>query len=201
MKKSLVLYLLPLGVASMILTSCSQNDSQEKPKATSYNTDEIYSLDQILRGEYLVTTMGCNDCHSPKVFGPKGPEPDHKLLLSGHPASMSLEKVDTTLVKTWVMFNQHNTAAIGPWGASFAANLTSDPTGIGNWTEEQFFRAMREGKAKGLANNRDILPPMPWPMFAKLDDEDMKAIFAYLKSTPPIKNVVPAPMRLKDVSI
>ncbi|MDX5438467.1 MAG: c-type cytochrome [Pontibacter sp.] len=161
----------------------------------------FYSQEQVLRGEYLVTTMGCNDCHSPKVFGPKGPEPDQERLLSGHPAGVALGKVDTALIRTWVMFNQHNTATIGPWGASFAANLTSDPTGIGNWTEEQFFRAMREGKAKGVANNRDMLPPMPWPMFAKLEDEDMKSIFAYLKSTTPVKNVVPPPMRLKEVSM
>ncbi|MBC5992228.1 hypothetical protein [Pontibacter cellulosilyticus] len=60
--------------------------------------------------------------------------------------------------------------------------------------------AMREGKVKGLANNRDTLPPMPWPMFSKLEDDDLKVIFAYLKSTPPVKNVVPPLICLKDVS-
>ncbi|WP_247236500.1 c-type cytochrome [Telluribacter sp. SYSU D00476] len=200
MKKKFALYLSLLGVASSILVACSQSKSQEGPKVISGNTHEQYTQDQVRRGDYLVTIMGCNDCHSSKRFGPKGPVPDPQRLLSGHPADLALEKVDTTLIGRWVLFNQHNTATVGPWGVSFAANLTPDPTGIGSWTEEQFFRAMREGKAKGIANNRDILPPMPWPMFSKLEDEDLKAIFAYLKSIPPVENVVPAPMRLKDIS-
>lgn len=79
-------------------------------------------------------------------------------------------------------------------GVSFSANLTSDSTGIGGWTEEQFAKALRQGKSKGLDGNRQLLPPMPWPNYITLTDADMKAIFAYLKSTKPVKNVVPAPI-------
>ena len=61
-------------------------------------------------------------------------------------------------------------------------------------TEEQFNKAMREGKYKGMDNTRPLLPPMPWPNFRNLSKEDMKAIFLFLKSTPPVKNVVPAPV-------
>ena len=84
------------------------------------------------------------------------------------------------------------TAAAGPWGVSFAANLTPDQSGIGTWTEEQFKKALTQGKFKGLDGARILLPPMPWFNFTELKDEDTKAIFAYLKSLPPVKNVVPA---------
>jgi hypothetical protein len=136
--------------------------------------------------------MGCNHCHSPKVFGPMGPVPDTTRLLSGHPSDMPLAKFDTATAKNWALFNVFNTAVVGPWGVSFSANLTSDSTGIGNWTEAQFFKAMREGKFKGLDNTRPILPPMPWKDIGSATDDDLKAIFAYLKSTKPVNNVVPA---------
>lgn len=83
------------------------------------------------------------------------------------------------------------TAWVGPWGVSYTANLTSDATGIGNWEESSFIRAIREGKYKGIASARSLLPPMPWPMYRHMADNELKAIFAYLKSTKPISNVVP----------
>jgi hypothetical protein len=83
-----------------------------------------------------------------------------------------------------------NTAFAGPWGISYAANLTSDEnTGMGIWTEEMFFAAMRQGKHMG--QSRPIMPPMPWPNMAQMTDDDLRAVFAYLKSTPPIVNHVP----------
>jgi hypothetical protein len=83
------------------------------------------------------------------------------------------------------------TAWVGPWGVSYASNLTSDPTGLGGWTEEQFFRALREGKNKGNPNGRTILPPMPWQMFQAMRDDGIQAIFAYLQTTKLFDNVVP----------
>jgi cytochrome c553 len=88
------------------------------------------------------------------------------------------------------------TAAIGPWGISYAANLTPDDTGTGNWTEAQFMKAIREGKSKGLDGARPLLPPMPWEVARNMSDEDLKAVFAYLQSVKPIKNVVPNPKTL-----
>lgn len=153
----------------------------------------------IRRGEYLVNTSACHDCHSPKVMTPTGPEPDPNRLLSGHPADMPLPQVNKEAMKDWILFNQHLTAAAGPWGVTFSANLTSDETGIGNWTEEQFFRAIREGKYKGLEGSRQLLPPMPWQMFRNMTDADLRAIFAYLKSTKPVRNIVPAPIAPPDI--
>ncbi len=87
------------------------------------------------------------------------------------------------------------TAWAGPWGVSFAVNLTPDrETGIGEWNEEMFIKAMRTGKHQGQPNGRDILPPMPWPDLKDLTDGDLKAIWAYLRSVPPVKNQVPFPL-------
>ena len=166
-----------------------------KGKGDSLATRE----DTVARGKYLVTTIGCGDCHSPKVMTPQGPVPDTTRELSGHPADMKLGKIDKGQLQEWVYFNSIFTAIVGPWGVSYAANLTSDETGIGNWTEQQFFTAIRKGKYKGMENNRDLLPPMPWPSYRHMNDDDLKAIFAYLKSTKPINNVVPAPKSLNDL--
>ena len=187
MRKAVVVLLLVISAA--YLFSFCNNAAQPAGEAASISPDSL-----VKRGAYLVSIMGCYDCHSPKIMGPSGPQPDPERLLSGHPADMPLAPYDTIITKNWVLFNMIETAYVGPWGVSYSANLTSDSTGIGGWTEEQFFKAIREGKSKGLDNNRPILPPMPWPTYSNASDEDLKAIFAFLKSTKPVKNVVPPPV-------
>jgi cytochrome c553 len=151
------------------------------------------------RGKYLVTAMGCNDCHTPWKLGEKGPEPDMSRMLSGHPEGMKLPPSPALPPGPWgITAALTMTAWSGPWGTSYTANLTPDQeTGIGAWSEENFIQALRTGKHLGAG--RDILPPMPWPMYRNLSDDDLKATFAYLKSIPPIRNkvadpVAPAPM-------
>jgi cytochrome c553 len=154
----------------------------------------------IERGRYLVDMGGCNDCHSPKVMTEQGPMPDETRLLSGHPAGDALPPMDTKALQPgyWYLMSPDLTAFVGPWGQSFAANLTPDnQTGIGLWTEDVFVNALRTGKHMGAG--RPILPPMPWQYFNKVKDEDLKAIFAYLKSLPPVSNAVPAPVAPPDV--
>jgi len=90
----------------------------------------------------------------------------------------------------WVLFKGDLTAAVGPWGTSYAGNLTPHETGIGTWSLEQFTKALKEAKFKGLENTRPIMPPMP-RHYAYLTDEDVEAIYSYLKSIRPIENVVP----------
>lgn len=187
MKNQFTPVLLAVGLA--VLAACQPSESAKTAAVAPVSPDSL-----VKRGEYLVTTMGCGDCHSPKVMGPQGPEPDPARLLSGHPAEIPIAAVNSATTKDWVLFNTMSTAAVGPWGVSYSANLTSDSTGIGTWTEEQFARALREGKSKGIATNRMLLPPMPWPNYRNLHDDDLKAIFAYLKSTKPINNLVPAPL-------
>ncbi len=152
--------------------------------------------DLIAEGERLVHVLDCNICHSPKVFTEQGPVPDTSRLLSGHPAGDPMPEIPSGLVgpEGWGgLFNNHMTAWAGPWGVSFAFNLTPDEeTGIGVWTEEMFVGSIRNGKHMSVG--RPVLPPMPWPAYSRLTDEELRAIFAYLKSVPPIKNKVPDPV-------
>ena len=190
------LMLLFLGLSSFVFTACKKEGYAKVPDASA--EEELASLQQedlVKRGEYLVSSIGCGDCHSPKKFSNLGPEEIPDLKLSGYPEDAKLPPIDKANLKNgWMLFTPDLTAAVGPWGVSFAANLTSDDTGIGNWSFDQFKTAMREGKYKGMKNGRDLLPPMPWPNFAHLNDEDLKAIYTYLKSTEPVENVVPAPI-------
>jgi hypothetical protein len=179
------IYLFSVLVATLLFACTTKTE-------TPVNSGtEISLADQIAKGEYLVTVLGCNDCHSPKVMTPMGPAPDSLRLLAGHPAEEQLHPYEKEILKSYVLFTMNSTAVTGPWGTSFAANLTPDPTGIGNWTEEQFIRAMTKGKWKGLENSRNLLPPMPWENYKNMPEEDLKAIFAYLKSLKPVNNAVP----------
>lgn len=189
-------YLSLLGVISIIaaIVACST-------RATPKEITDLPGKDSLIkRGAYLVAVMGCDDCHSPKRMGAYGPELIPELRLSGFSQNASLPPVDTNQVKQgWVLFSPDLTGAVGPWGASFAGNITGDSTGIGTWTEEQFKKALREGKFKGLDNTRPLLPPMPWQNFRRLSDIDLKAVYTFLKSTKPVKNVVPAPKQFSEL--
>jgi hypothetical protein len=144
----------------------------------------------VKRGEFLVKSGGCNDCHTPWKMGPKGPEPDMTRMLSGHPEGLKMPPPPQP-VGPWIMFGSAtNTAHAGPWGVSYSINLTPDQnTGIGIWTEDMFVKAIKTGKHMGTS--RPILPPMPWEAYGNLPEADLKAIFAYLKSIPAITNHVP----------
>jgi len=146
------------------------------------------------RGHYLVKVMLCNDCHTPLKMGPKGPEPDMSRMLSGHPETMEMPPAPQLAPDAaWNWSGAATlTAFSGPWGISYARNLTPDKeTGLGNWTEEQFVRAIRTGKHLGVAEGREILPPMPWPWYRELTDEDLHAVWTYLRSIPAVHNNAP----------
>ena len=159
-------------------------------------TPAMTHADSVQRGEYLSYQMGCHDCHSPKVFSANGQMAfDTARLLSGHPASEALPKItDKSMIAPgqWILFTGGLTGYVGPWGTSYSANLTPDPSGTGEWTFEQFKTALTQGKYKGLENGRPIMPPMPWQNFAKMDPADMQSLWAYLRSLKPVNNVVPA---------
>lgn len=149
---------------------------------------------RVARGEYIVTTSGCHDCHTPFVRGPNGPEPDMKRALSGHPQDFRIT-APIALPEPWgAAFAVTMTAASGPWGVSFAANLTPDPeTGVlRDYSEDTFIEALRTGRHLGMG--RPILPPMPWPVYGRMTDDDLKAVFAYLRQIPAIRNKVPDPL-------
>lgn len=177
-------------LASLFLL-CNCTGPVEQSENREPDPDSIQE-ELVARGKYLTTLGGCNDCHSPKVFTAEGVMPDTTRLLSGHPQSEKLSPVLKT--QDWILFNNSLTAFVGPWGVSYAANLTPDDTGIGNWSFNQFLIAIRKGKSKGLEGSRSLLPPMPWQMYRQMTDDDLKAIYTYLKSLPPIDNLVPAPI-------
>jgi mono/diheme cytochrome c family protein len=137
---------------------------------------------QVMRGRYLVTLGVCHDCHTPK--GPDG-RPLLDRLLSGHPEGTS----PAPFVAGAITVAPTATAFTGPWGTSFARNLTPDSaTGLGTWTEAYFIKVLRTG-IRG--NGEPLRPLMPWEWFRQLTDNDLKAIFAYLRTIPAISNDVP----------
>jgi mono/diheme cytochrome c family protein len=151
------------------------------------------AVDAAERGRYLVTVAGCNGCHTPFRKGSAGPEPDMSRMLAGHPQELAMPAAPKTR-GPWVWAGAAtNTAFAGPWGVSYASNLTPEAnTGLGIWTEDLFVKALRTGRHWGQA--RPILPPMPWQNYAQMTDEDLKAIYAYLRTIPPVVNSVPESM-------
>lgn len=148
----------------------------------------------VQRGAYLVIVGACADCHTPMVMGPTGPAPDPANALAGHPQTLEMPPAPDLGHGPWVWAGSGtNTAFAGPWGVSFAANLTPDPeTGLGTWTPEMFIAAMRTARHQG--RGRPILPPMPVQNYAHITDDDLRAIFAYLHSLPARSNRVPQPI-------
>jgi mono/diheme cytochrome c family protein len=173
---------LSLAVAATIAGANRQARKEAAVKAAA--------SERIRRGEYLVTIGGCNDCHTPWKMGPNGPEPDMSRMLSGHPENLPMPPAPAVKGPWGMTAAATNTAWAGPWGVSFTRNLTPDPlTGIGIWDEAMFIRTLRSGRHWGTS--RPILPPMPWFNYAKMTDEDLKAVYAYLRTIPPVKNQVP----------
>ena len=165
----------------------SCNSKEEKPAMTKEQMIE--------RGRYLTTIASCQDCHSPKIMTAEGPVVDETRAFSGAPANSKLADIDTTEITPgkWYLGSSDLTTWVGPWGVSFAANLTPDKeTGSGAWTEELFMKMLRTGKFMGADAGRPIMPPMPWEFINKMTDEDLKSVFAYLQSLPPVSNSVPA---------
>ncbi len=127
--------------------------------ATSTSTQAARAM-RVARGDYLATTMGCKDCHTPGYFYGAS---DRTRELSGSELGWS-----------------------GPWGTSYPSNLTPDiQTGLGSWSDADIVRAIRTG----IRPDRTVLrPPMPWPNFAVLTDDDVNAIVAYLRTLKPIRH-------------
>jgi len=115
------------------------------------------------RGTYLMNAVvACGNCHTPK--GPTGDIPGMEM------AGMApMEKT--------------------PGFDANAPNITPDPdTGIGKWTDEQIITAIREGKRP---DGTIIGPPMPIGLYRGMSDDDAKAIVAYLRQVPAVKNEIP----------
>jgi mono/diheme cytochrome c family protein len=183
---TLALTLVSLAVAISITAFGSARISAN----AAAKKEEQLARTRVARGHYLVTVGGCNDCHTPLKMGANGPEPDMSRMLSGHPEQFKLQS-PPKLENGWMWSGAGtNTAFAGPWGISYARNLTPDRmTGIGIWDEAMFIKTIRTGRHWGVA--RPILPPMPWFNYAKMTDEDLKSVYAYLRTIQPVRNQVP----------
>ena len=186
MKKSVFI---PIFISILSWLIISQINCSGKEENKQMTQQEL-----IAHGKYLVTTGGCDDCHTPKIYTANGPVPDTTRHLSGFQQGGTLPALDVKYVApgNWVATESNFSAWVGPWGISYASNLTPDnATGIGALSEEMFIKTLREGKYMGVG--RPLLPPMPWPTIGQMTDEDLKAIYAYLKTINPINNKVPEP--------
>jgi hypothetical protein len=183
--KSKVASLTLIGFLILTLSACARQGGTTE--------EDVFELGRKL-------TTGCHACHTPKVFTDHGPVPDSTLAFSGHPQNMGIPEIqEGQLDSGWLLFNDHMTCWVGPWGAVFARNLTPDmQTGIGSWDEKTFIRVMRTGRHIG--SEHILAQPMPWLEVAKKSDKDLKAIFIYLRSLEPIKNAVPGPITSEELA-
>jgi len=187
----------PLVLVGFTLLAALSACQGQKPASDSSSGSMTAAADPaqspVERGKYLVTAMGCNDCHTPWKMGPQGPAPDMSRMLSGHPADEQLGPPPAIAGGWMVGGSASMTAWSGPWGISYSANLTPDEaTGLGAWNADMFIQTLRNGKHMGTG--RALLPPMPWMWTKTLTDDDLKAVFAYLQSIPAISNQVPDPV-------
>jgi mono/diheme cytochrome c family protein len=206
MKKLSVIILLTMASAIFLFSKCNTSSGKKDTTSmdsTSADATPAAAVDSYGGfstpeewGHHIVTVADCGNCHTPKKMTAMGPVEDEALAFSGHPAAMPYPNVARKEMEANHLFYSNDlTSWVGPWGVSFSANITSDSTtGIGNWSEEQFMTCLRKGKYMGLDKARNLLPPMPWQAFGKMTDSELKAVFAYLKSTKPIRNIVPQPV-------
>ena len=133
---------------------------------------EAHAADAV-RGKYLVTVMGCNDCHTPGYFFGK---PDMTRFLGGSEVGFEIPGL----------------------GVFHGPNLTADKdTGLGGWTDAQIATAMTTGKRP---DGRELAPIMPSRAFANLTKDDVAAIVAFLRTLPPVKNKVDGPYESAEQS-
>ncbi|SFV35651.1 c-type cytochrome [Thermoflavifilum thermophilum] len=184
----------------LMLSSC--HSRRAEPPSAVNPSSQLLSYggypNQVAWGKHLVDISGCSDCHTPKKMTAMGPVPDTTMYLAGHPAVVPPPHINRVeLEKNGLMLTNDLSVWVGPWGISYAANLTPDETGLGGWSESQFLTAIRKGKWKGLEQSRDLLPPMSFVaegMNHGFSDQELKAIFAYLQTIRPVHNLVPAPV-------
>lgn len=189
--KHLIYSTLTLSAAALLtLASCKSDMKSENKGGADSSKATAAAMSPVERGKYLVTIASCNDCHTPMKMGPSGPAPDMSRMLSGHPEGMAMPPAPKMDMPWMVSGAATMTAWSGPFGTSFTANLTPDSTtGLGKCSEADFIKIFKTGMMFGI--NRPIMPPMPVEYVKQMSDDDLKAVYAYLRTIPPVKNKVP----------
>jgi cytochrome c553 len=193
MRSKNIVWTTALVAAAILLTAVLSTASLRAAAGGGPQKAQPAQKDQIARGEYLVEIKGCHDCHTLMKLGPNGPEQDRTRALSGHPENAPVP-ADAELPQGYLaMIGATFTSFKGPWGTSYTRNLTPDKeTGLGDWTVDEFIATMKTGRERG--KGRPVLPPMPVQNLRALSDSDIRALFAYLQSLPPVKNRTPQPV-------
>src|SRR5215467_15847585 len=109
---------------SLLQYGCSE--STEAKTETSAAPKTLSHAELVSRGKYLISAASCSDCHSPKILTPQGPIPDSTRALSGHPANFPFIPIDKKALKpgNWMLLGPDLTSFVGPFGITYAANLT-----------------------------------------------------------------------------
>lgn len=193
MKRQFITFLILSSFCFSLCNCTGSTDHTASSADSSISTSSMYAgfPSQVEWGKHLVIIAGCGDCHTPKKMTDKGPVEDTSLALSGHPSQAPVATLTPEQLAKGMAATYDLTAWNGPWGTSYAANLTPDSTGLVSWSENQFITCIRQGLYKGIVGSRPIMPPMPINDFSKMTDDELKAIFAFLKTVKPIHNVVP----------
>ncbi len=158
-------HIAPVVIVLTLLVAAAALSATKKAATTARSKTKPASASAAVvdRGRTLAMQSGCNDCHTPgTLFG----APDFSRQLSGSELGWN-----------------------GPWGTSYARNLTPDlETGLGYYSEKEIVQALRSGHR---LDGKPMLPPMPWQNLTVMSDTDMHALVSFLKSLPPVnhKNV------------
>jgi len=137
------------------------------PIPGSFAPENLY---QVARGKYLVELIGCGACHTD---GALEGVPDFNKALAGSSIGIAY------------------TSPLGAEepGIIYPPNLTPDEkTGLGLWSDQQIEQAIRVGVGRHM--DRKIVI-MPWQGYTKMNEEDVTAIVAYLRSIKPVNHKVP----------
>jgi mono/diheme cytochrome c family protein len=136
------------------------------PKPLKSPVPAVDPTDRLRYGEYLATVAGCRFCHTP-VDEKQQPVPG-RAFAGGH-------------------------ELIGPWGTVRTSNLTPHPTGLGMRSQDNFAGMMRswaQPEARHVAAEPGRNTAMPWFTYAGMKDEDLEAIYDYLRTVPAVENRV-----------
>ncbi len=179
-------------MAAVVLTGCggSSHDNNQGDNNQSGLPGAKASLSQVSRGQVLVVSLGCSDCHNRGKDDPGDPN-----WLAGYIGAAGGQGQGA--------FN------IGPFH-TYCPNITPDAaTGIGSFSDQQIYNVLKNGLDPNLtpdvvitgstpgqgnfpATPHYLAPPMPWPVFRHLSDSDLWAVISYIKhGVKPASNVVP----------
>jgi mono/diheme cytochrome c family protein len=129
-----------------------------------------YPAEQVKRGKYLAELLACGTCHTD---GALVGEPDPKRQFAGSRIGIAYT----------------NPFEDGRPGVAYPPNITpATETGIGNWSDEALERALKSGTD---AHGKRHIPVMPWVAYSRLNEQDTKALVAFLRSLPPVEHEVP----------